>query len=88
MGGAWDDGRRALDNLPVKRALRGVDIGRQNYLLAGAAAIYSLIGTVKINGIDPETYLRFVLARIANHTIDRVDQLMPWAIADQLCNDS
>ncbi|AOJ44981.1 hypothetical protein WJ27_27785 [Burkholderia thailandensis] len=70
-------------------------IGRRNYLFAGAdsggeraAAIYSLIGTAKLNGIDPEAYLRFVLARIADHAINRVDQLMPWAIADQLRDDS
>ncbi|MCS6505822.1 transposase domain-containing protein, partial [Burkholderia thailandensis] len=49
---------------------------------------YSLIGTAKLNGIDPEAYLRFVLARIADHAINRVDQLMPWAIAGQLRDDS
>ncbi len=90
-----DDGQLEIDNLPVERALRGVAIGRRNYLFAGAdsggeraAAIYSLIGTAKLNGIDPEAYLRFVLARIADHAINRVDQLMPWAIADQLRDDS
>ena len=88
-----DDGRLEIDNLPVERALRGVAIGRRNYLFAGAdsggeraAAIYSLIGTAKLNDIDPEAYLRFVFARIADHPINRVDQLMPWAIADQLRN--
>jgi transposase len=88
-----DDGRLEIDNLPVERALRGVAIGRRNYLFAGAdsggeraAAIYSLIGTAKLNDIDPEAYLRFVLARIADHAINRVDQLMPWVVADQLRN--
>jgi transposase len=87
------DGRLEIDNLPVERALRGVAIGRRNYLFAGAdsggeraAAIYSLIGTAKLNDIDPEAYLRFVLARIADHPINRVDQLMPWVVADQLHN--
>ena len=86
-----DDGRLEIDNLPVERALRGVAIGRRNYLFAGAdsggeraAAIYSLIGTAKLNGIDPEAYLRFVLARIADHAINRVDELMPWLVAEQL----
>jgi transposase len=86
-----DDGHLKIDNLPVERALRGVAIGRRNYLFAGAdsggeraAAIYSLVGTAKLNGIDPEAYLRFVLARIADHAINRVDELAPWFIADQL----
>ncbi|SOY77829.1 transposase (fragment) [Cupriavidus phytorum] len=86
-----DDGRLEIDNLPVERALRGVAIGRRNYLFAGAdsggeraAAIYSLIGTAKLNGVDPEAYLRFVLARIADHPINRVDELMPWVVTEQL----
>ncbi|MFP4896989.1 transposase domain-containing protein, partial [Paraburkholderia sp. EG304] len=86
-----DDGQLEIDNLPVERALRGVAIGRRNYLFAGAdsggeraAAIYSLIGTAKLNAIDPEAYLRFVLARIAEHAINRIDELAPWVVADQL----
>ncbi|MEN7528668.1 IS66 family transposase [Cupriavidus sp. DL-D2] len=86
-----DDGRLEIDNLPVERALRGVAIGRRNYLFAGAdsggdraAAIYSLVGTAKLNNVDPEAYLRFVLERIADHAINRVDELMPWAVANQL----
>ncbi|MBA9859925.1 IS66 family transposase [Ralstonia insidiosa] len=80
-----DDGRLEIDNLPVERALRGVAIGRRNYLFAGAdsggeraAAIYSLIGTAKLNGIDPEAYLRAVLTHIADHPINRIDELLPW----------
>jgi len=68
-----DDGQLEIDNLPVERALRGVAIGRRNYLFAGAdsggeraAAIYSLIGTAKLNGIDPEAYLRHVRKRPGN----------------------
>jgi transposase len=87
-----DDGQLEIDNLPVERALRGVAIGRRNYLFAGAdsggeraAAIYSLVGTARLNGIDPEAYLRYVLARIADHAINRIDELAPWAVADQLC---
>ncbi|WP_147299705.1 IS66 family transposase, partial [Cupriavidus taiwanensis] len=86
-----DDGRLEIDNLPVERALRGVAIGRRNYLFAGAdsgeeraAAIYSLIGTAELNGVDPEAYPRFVLARIADHPINRVDELTPWVVAEQL----
>lgn len=86
-----DDGRLEIDNLPVERALRGVAIGRRNYLFAGAdsggeraAAIYTLIGTAKLNGLDPEAYLRAVLTCIADHAINRIDELTPWAVADRL----
>ncbi|MFM0642609.1 IS66 family transposase [Paraburkholderia metrosideri] len=86
-----EDGCLEIDNLPVERALRGVAIGRRNYLFAGAdsggeraAAIYSLIGTAKLNNVDPEAYLRFVLARVADHPINRIGDLAPWAIAAQL----
>ncbi|RKP43488.1 IS66 family transposase [Pararobbsia silviterrae] len=85
------DGRIEIDNTPVERALRGVAIGRRNYLFAGAdsggeraAAIYSLVGTCKLNDIDPEAYLRFVLARIADHAINHVEELTPWVVAEQL----
>ena len=82
----FDDGRIALDNNPAERALRSVAIGRKNYLFAGsdaggerAAIIYSLLGTAKLNGLDPEAYLRQVLERIAEHPINRIDELLPWA---------
>jgi transposase len=81
----FDDGRLSLDNNPAERALRGVAIGRKNYLFAGsdrggerAAAMYSLIETAKLNGIDPEAYLRDVLTRIADHPNNRIVELLPW----------
>ncbi len=86
-----DDGAIEIDNSAAERALRGIAIGRRNYLFAGAdsggeraAAIYSLIGTAKLNGTDPETYLRHVLERIADHPINRIDALLPWNVAGQI----
>jgi len=82
-----DDGRIEIDNNAAERALRGVALGRGNYLFMGsdaggdrAAAVYSLVETAKLNGLDPEGYLREVLGRIAAHPINRIDELLPWHI--------
>jgi transposase len=82
-----DDGRLEIDNNAAERALRVVALGRKNYLFAGsdaggerAATLYSLMGTAKLNGLDPETYLRDVLSRIADHPINRIEELLPWKI--------
>ena len=66
-------------------------LGRRNYLFAGsdaggetAARLYSLIGTCRLNGIDPHHYLRHVLERIATHPINRIETLLPWHVAPSL----
>ena len=86
-----DDGRIELDNLIAERALRPVAVGRRNYLFAGsdnggerAAIIYSLIGSAKLNGLDPEAYLRHVLSHIAEYPINRIEELLPWNVAAKL----
>jgi transposase len=83
-----EDGRIDAHNNTAERALRGVAIGRKNYLHVGsdagghtAAVMYTLLGTVKLNGINPQRYLRHVLERIADHPINRIDELLPWAVA-------
>ena len=86
-----NDGRNEIDNNAAERSLRTVALGKKNYLFAGsdaggerAAAIYSLIGTAKLNGLDPEAYLRNGLSRIAEHPINRIDELLPWNLAADL----
>ncbi len=78
-----DDGAIEIDNNAAERALRAVALGRKNYLFAGsdaggerAAAIYSLVGTARLNGLDPYAYLRDVLERIAEHPINRIQELL------------
>ena len=80
------DGRLEVDNNTAENAMRGIALGRKNYLFCGsdsggerAAAIYTLVATAKLNGLNPEAYLRDILAKIAEgHTINRIDELVPW----------
>ena len=80
-----DDGRLEIDNNAAERAMRPVALGRKNYLFMGsqgggkaAAIAYTLIETAKLNGIDPQAWLTDVLGRIADHSITKLEELMPW----------
>jgi hypothetical protein len=81
------DGRLEMTNNAAERAERPVAIGRKNWMFAGsdaggkrAAIAYTIIETAKMNGIEPETYLRDIISRIADHPIKRIDELLPWNI--------
>ncbi len=80
-----DHGILELDNNSAERSMRGVAIGRKNWLFAGseaggksAAIAYTLIETAKLNDVDPQGWLTDVLSRIADHKITHMDELLPW----------
>jgi transposase len=80
-----DDGRICLSNNAAERGVRGITLGRKSWLFCGsdrggerAAVMYSLIVTAKMNDIDPQAWLADVLARIAEHPVQRLDELLPW----------
>ena len=80
-----DHGFLELDNNTAERSMRGIAIGRKNYMFVGserggksAAIIYTLMETAKLNNIDPQAWLTDVLTRIADHKINRIDELLPW----------
>jgi len=79
------DGRICLSNNAAERALRGIAVGRHNWTFAGsdrggerAAAMYTLIETAKLNGVDPQAWLADVLARLPDHPVRRIADLLPW----------
>ena len=85
-----DDGRICLSNNAAERALRGIALGRKSWLFCGsdrggdrAAMMYSLIVTAKMNDVDPQAWLADVLARIAAHPVQRLDELLPWNWRDR-----
>jgi transposase len=80
-----DDGHLEMSNNAAERAIRPIALGRKNFLFAGsdaggrrAAIMYTLIESCKLNEIDPEAWLTFVIERIADHPINRIDELLPW----------
>jgi transposase len=80
-----DDGRVCLSNNAAERGLRGVAVGRRNWTFAGsdeggrrAASVYTLVETCKMNQVDPHAWLAFVLAKLPDHPVKRIDELLPW----------
>lgn len=81
------NGKAGIDNNPAERSLRPIALGRKNYLFAGsvaggqrAAVLYTILGTAKLNDVNPKVYLSTVLKRIGEHPINRIDELLPWNI--------
>lgn len=81
------DGRLDISNNAAERAIRPLAIGRKNWLFIGAesagdraAIMYTIIETAKLNGLDPEAYLRDIIARIADHPARRINELLPWNV--------
>jgi transposase len=80
-----DDGRICMTNNAAERAVRGIALGRRNWTFCGsdsgghrAAVIYTLIVSCKLNDVDPRAWLADVLARIGDHPMKRIDELLPW----------
>mgnify|MGYP001818631900 CR=1 FL=1 len=83
-----DDGRLSIDNNAAERGMRSLALGRKNYLFMGsdnggrsAAIAYTLIESAKLKAIDPQAWLTNVLARIADHKINKIHELPPWRYA-------
>jgi transposase len=84
-----DHGFLELDNNTAERSMRPIALGRKNYLFMGsegggrsAVIAYTLIETAKLNGVDPQAWLTDVLDRIAEHKVNRIDELLPWRYAE------
>ena len=85
LGRCTEDGRLEISNNAAERAIKPLALGRKNWMFAGsdaggkrAATIYTILQTASLNGLDPEAYLREVLANIADHPINRIEQFLPW----------
>jgi len=83
-----NNGRLEISNNAAENAIRPITLGRKNWLFAGsdaggdrAAIFYTLIRSAKLNGLEPEAWLRDVLTRIGDHPINRLDGLLPWNVA-------
>ena len=80
-----DDGRLCMTNNAAEREIRAVAVGRHNWTFAGsdeggrrAAAMFTLVGTCKLNGVDPQAWLAHVLAHLPDHPASRISEMLPW----------
>ena len=87
-GHTLKNGHLELDNNTAERAVKPVAIGRKNWMFAGSegggkaiAIAFTLIETAKLNNVDPQAWLTWVLGKIADHKITRLDELLPWRYA-------
>jgi transposase len=78
------DGRLPIDNNPVENTIRPIALGKKNWLFAGseragirAAAIQTLLGTAKLNGLDPAAWLRDTLEKLPTCLNSQIDSLLP-----------
>ncbi len=85
-----ENGHLELDNNTAERAVKPVAIGRKNWMFAGSegggkamAIAFTLIETAKLNNVDPQAWLTWGLAQIADHKITRLDELLLWRYAAQ-----
>jgi transposase len=85
LRGYLEHGFLELDNNTGERSMRGIAIGCKNYMFIGperggksVAVIYTLIETAKLNSFDPQAWLTDTLSHIADHKINRIDELLPW----------
>lgn len=85
------NGHLELDNNSAKRAMKPMAIGRKNWMFAGSegggkamAIAYTLIESAKLNKVDPQAWLTWILFRIADHKINRLDELLPWRYAESV----
>ncbi|CAM3818158.1 IS66 family transposase [Klebsiella variicola] len=82
-----EDGLADADNNAAERALRAIWLGKKNYIFFGSdhggerrALLYGLIGTCRLNGIDPEAYLRYILSVLPEWPSNKVAELLPWYV--------
>lgn len=89
--GYVDNGIIEIDNNAIERQIRPIALGRKNYLFTGsdaggerAALMYGLLNTAKLNGLEPEAYLAYVLSVIADHSVAQVHELLPWNVVEKM----